>query len=90
MKVKVIFGSTSGNTENAAGLIAAEFTEAELINVANATVADVEGADLLILGSSTWGIGDLQDDWAGNLEILDSPALKGAKVALFGIWGQTT
>lgn len=88
MKVKVIFGSTSGNTENAAGLITAEFTEAELINVVNATAADVEGADLLILGSSTWGIGDLQDDWAGNLEILDSPTLKGAKVALFGLGDQ--
>ncbi len=89
MNVKVIFGSSTGNTESAANAIAGEFDGAEVVNVSNASAADIESADLLILGSSTWGVGDLQDDWDGSLDLLDSPALHGKIVALFGLGDQT-
>jgi flavodoxin I len=81
-KIKVIFGSTSGNTENAANLIAAELG-GEVINVTDASAAEFE-ADLLVLGSSTWGMGELQDDWFNGLKTLQDVDLKGKKVALFG------
>lgn len=80
--IKVIFGSTTGNTQNAAELIAVELG-GEAINAADAAAGDFD-ADLLILGSSTWGIGELQDDWIGAIEILEKVDLKGKKVALFG------
>lgn len=80
--VKIIFGSTTGNTENAANLIASELG-GKTINVANVVPADFT-ADLLVLGSSTWGIGELQDDWFDGLEALKNVDLKGRKVALFG------
>ena len=40
--------------------------------------------DLLVLGSSTWGAGELQDDWYGFLDQLKAQDLSGKKVALFG------
>ena len=40
--------------------------------------------DVLLLGSSTWGIGDLQDDWESFLPELASQNLSGKAVALFG------
>ena len=58
-KVKVIFGSTTGNTANAARQIAAAFG-VKPVNIANAGPADFD-AGLLILGSSTWGVGELQE-----------------------------
>jgi len=41
-------------------------------------------AELLILGSSTWGVGDLQDDWAAQLDAVKSN-FAGKKVAVFGL-----
>jgi len=37
-----------------------------------------------LLGSSTWGCGELQDDWYDFLDALKRKALSGKRVALFG------
>ena len=84
--VKVIFGSTTGATESAAAEIAAAFG-CTAINVANATPDDFK-ADLLILGSSTWGLGELQDDWTVKIGLLEQADLKGKLVAVFGLGDQ--
>ena len=84
--VKVIFGSTTGATESAAAEIAAAFG-VEAVNVASATAEDFQ-ADLLILGSSTWGLGELQDDWAAKIGLLEHADLKGKLVAVFGLGDQ--
>jgi len=85
--VKVIFGSTTGVTESAAAEIAAAFG-VQAINVAGATAEDFQ-ADLLILGSSTWGLGELQDDWAAKIGLLEHAELKGKLVAVFGMGDQS-
>ena len=85
--VKVIFGSTTGTTESAAAEIAAAFG-VQAINIANASAADFQ-ADLLILGSSTWGVGELQDDWAAKIGLLEHADLKGKLVAVFGLGDQS-
>ncbi len=85
-KVKVIFGSTTGNTANAARQIAAAFG-VEPVNIANAGPADFD-AGLLILGSSTWGVGELQDDWVSGIDLLEKADLTGKKVAVFGTGDQ--
>lgn len=82
-KVKVIFGSTTGNTERAADLIAAALG-GDAVNVSSASRDDFD-AKLLILGTSTWGCGDLQDDWLSSSRIIDTLDLTGRKVALFGL-----
>jgi flavodoxin I len=84
--VKVIYGSSTGNTENAANAIAGQLGGVA-VNVASASLEDLH-ADVLVLGTSTWGIGDLQDDWLGQIDQLDKVDLKGKKVALFGLGDQ--
>ena len=81
-KVHVIYGSTTGMTEAVAAKIANSLG-AQVFNV-NAADAAAFDAELLVLGSSTWGIGDLQDDWAARLEEVKGN-FAGKKVAVFGL-----
>ncbi len=85
-EIKIVYGSTTGNTEQAAEKIAAAIG-GTAINVAGAD-PDSFQADLLILGTSTWGAGDLQDDWIAAEPLLESAELKGRKIALFGLGDQ--
>jgi flavodoxin I len=84
--IKVIYGSNSGNTERAAMAIANQLG-ADCVNISNAAKKDFE-ADLLILGTSTWGIGELQDDWLSEFDLLNQIDFNGRKVALFGLGDQ--
>ena len=84
--VKVIYGSTTGNTERVAQRIA-EVLDGTAVPIAQAAAADFE-ADLLVLGTSTWGLGDIQDDWADGLKKLETASLSGRAVALFGLGDQ--
>ena len=88
MKTGIYYGSTTGNTENAANLICALIGGSQVAPIGDAVRADLEACDLLILGASTWGLGDLQDDWSDSLASLSSSNLKGKKVALFGLGDQ--
>ena len=44
----------------------------------------VKEYDLLILGTSTWGDGELQDDWYDGIKVLKSADLSFKSIALFG------
>lgn len=85
--VTIIYGSTTGNTETAANEIAEALSAhaVTVMDVASASSSDLESADLLILGTSTWGYGDLQDDWDANMSLIDDANLSDKKVALFGL-----
>lgn len=63
---------------------------ADVINVDHATSSDLEKYTYLILGTPTWGIGDMQDDWEDFIAELDKADLSGKKVALFGLGDQDT
>jgi len=82
----IFFGSTTGTTESVAARIAERLgvAQADVHNVAAASVEDVKKYDLLLLGSSTWGSGELQDDWPAFLDKLGKEDLSGRRVALFG------
>lgn len=84
--VTILYGSTTGATEQAAQTLAAALN-AKALPISAATDADFD-ADLLILGSSTWGYGELQDDWADAIGRLDALDLTGRKVAVFGTGDQ--
>ena len=45
---------------------------------------------MLLLGTSTWGFGDLQDDWAAVVDDLASKDFSGKKVGYFGSGDQGT
>ena len=81
-KINILYGSTTGATEAAAQQLAT-LLGAEAKPIA-ASTADEFDADLVILGSSTWGYGELQDDWVAGIALLDAVDLTGRKVAVFG------
>lgn len=92
-RVVLAYGSTFGDTAEAAERIAAAFSERtgttpEMRDVAHATLAEVASFDVLVLGCSTWNVGELQSDWDVRLAEFASVDLRGKKVALFGTGDQ--
>ena len=85
-KIGVIYGSTSGTCEGIAHQIAKVLDVAALdvIDVAKITTAQLNSYDVLLLGSSTWGFGDLQDDWYNGVNKLKAATLKEKQVGFFG------
>lgn len=81
--VGVIFGSTTGTCEDLANNIASK-VGGEAINITDVTKEQIESFDLLLLGSSTWGCGELQDDWYSGVKLLKSANLAGKSVGFFG------
>lgn len=79
----VIYGSSTGTCESIAEKIAAALG-VNAIDVAKMTTETVAEHDNLILGTSTWGAGELQDDWYDGLNVLRDADLSGKTVALFG------
>ncbi len=83
-KTAVYFGSTTGNTENVARIIATKLN-ADIFNIADNPIDKIAKYQNLIMGTSTWGLGDLQDDWDSFLPKLAKADLTGKTVALFGL-----
>ena len=79
----VVYGSSTGTCEAIAEKIARKLG-CEAINVQDLTPAAVESHQNLILGTSTWGAGELQDDWYDGLKVLQGANLAGKTIALFG------
>lgn len=89
-KIGIFYGSTTGNTETSAQRIQQEFGEdiAQLFDVSEATSKDIEQFTNLVFGASTWGIGDLQDDFESFMTEISEANLLGKKVAIFGLGDQ--
>lgn len=84
------YGSTMGNTKDAAVQIRTAFGTdiVKVASIAGATAEDLNHFDVLILGTSTWGFGDWQDDWAAFQRELIQVDWSCKKVALFGLGDQ--
>lgn len=82
----IIYGSTTGTTKSVAQVIATELAlpSGSVHDVADLTEDLIAKYDLLIFGSSTWGYGELQDDWYEGLNLLKGTDLSKKTVALFG------
>lgn len=85
-KVAIIYGSTTGNTEQVASLLAGHLSQYQvtLLNVAEVSADLVEASDLVLLGSSTWGYGEIQDDFADYMPQITPGLYSGKAVAVFG------
>ena len=88
-KIGVFYGSTTGVTEEVANKISAKLDNADVYNIAG-NLEKMNDYDVIIMGTSTWGYGDLQDDWLGVLEDMPSLNLSGKKVAYFGTGDQSS
>jgi len=86
-QIAIIFGSSTDNTKTIAESIAQKLSEEDvvLLDVANLKSGDLDNYPNLILGTSTWGLGDLQDDWDTYLSNLKNSDLNDKTVAFFGL-----
>ncbi len=87
MSLAIFYGSTTGNTENAAEMIHAEFGNlvTHMANITDITPEDLLKYDVLVIGTPTWNVGELQYDWEDFLPQLKGLDLTGKKIALFGL-----
>lgn len=85
-KIAIIYGSTTGYCETVAGKIqeAIGKENADIVNVTDLNESVLKDHDVLLLGTSTWGAGDVQDDWFSGIDLLKGADLSGKTVAIFG------
>ena len=82
-KTVIIYGSSTGTCEHPAGRIGAKLGVDNVINVTDLDDSVIANNDNLILGTSTWGAGEVQDDWYDGLKVIKNADLSGKTVALF-------
>lgn len=85
-KTGIYYGSTTGTTEDIAGRIAERLgiTAADVHTAGELSEESIARYECLIIGTSTWGYGELQDDWYDAVRVLEKTDLSGKIVALFG------
>jgi flavodoxin I len=85
-KIGIFYGSSGGNTQSVAKTVAKKLgvDSSDVYDVNKAKASDLSAYNVLIFGSSTWGLGDLQDDWEGFIRDVANADLTGKKIALFG------
>jgi flavodoxin I len=87
MSIAIVYGSTGGNTEVVAKKIQSVLGgDVALLDIGDTDADTINGYEALILGTSTWYDGELQDDW--DSFDFDSLELEGKKVAFFGLGDQ--
>ncbi|MFK8186276.1 MAG: flavodoxin FldA [Phormidesmis sp.] len=90
-KVGLFYGSTTGKTSDAAEQIQEALGGDAVVDLKDIADSDAESMaeyDYLIIGSPTWNIGDLQDDWEAVFDDLDSVDFSGKTIAYFGTGDQ--
>ena len=82
----VIYGPSTGTCQGLAEKIGQQLGVQDdgIIDVQNLTADVVNKYDVLILGTSTWGAGEMQDDWYDGVKVLKQAGLQGKTVAVFG------
>jgi flavodoxin I len=89
-KIAIVYGSSTGNTEKVAVSIQNQLTDhqVDLYNVQDCGIDLYVEYDNIIFGVSTWGEGDMQDDWDSYENKFSKVDLSGKIVALFGLGDQ--
>jgi len=82
-KIAIFYGSSTGNTERTAKEMATQLS-ADVFDVSSQPTDQLKEYEVLIFGTSTWGAGDLQDDWEDFIAEVERVDLTGKTVAIFG------
>jgi flavodoxin I len=90
MATAIFFASSTGNSEEIASKIASSLNweNIEVFDLAGTKIEKINDYDKIIFGGSTWGDGELNDDWEdvwGDFCKLD---LSNKTIALFGLGDQ--
>lgn len=86
--IGIYFGTETGNTEYIAEKIRVRLNDCNIAafkDISKCSVAELLAHDVLLLGISTWNIGDIQYDWEEKLGELASQNYEGTKVGMFGL-----
>lgn len=85
-KTCIVYGSSTGTCESIAQTIAARLglDDENVFNAGDISTDKINEYDVLLLGTSTWGCGELQDDWFDAINSVKAADLSGKTVALFG------
>lgn len=85
-KIGIFYGSSTGTCEALAEQLAQELgvSSTDVASADQLTTDRIAAYDVLLLGTSTWGDGELQDDWYDAIERLKQENLTDKFVALFG------
>ncbi len=89
-KIGIFYGSSVGNTRFVAEKLGDIIKDATLKPIEQTTSEDIDAFDFLILGTSTWGVGNMQDDFETFVETLLECDLSNKTIALFGLGDQFT
>ncbi len=85
-KIGIFYGSNTGYTAGVAGKLAEKLGVAatDVHDVADTAPSALGDYDVLLLGTSTWGAGDMQDSWEDFINGAEALSLQGKKIAVFG------
>ncbi|SJZ75336.1 flavodoxin I [Cetobacterium ceti] len=88
-KIGVFYGTTGGRTEAVVKKLQNFFpnNECEFFDVAKG-ISEIKNFNNIILATPSYGAGEVQDDWAGNLSDLESLDLSDKTFALIGVGDQ--
>lgn len=87
-RIGIYFGTETGNTETIAEQLREKLDSCTIngfADIANCPVSDLLNHDALLLGVSTWNIGDIQYNWEEKLDEIEAQDYTGIKVAIFGL-----
>ncbi|WP_122894106.1 flavodoxin [Arcobacter peruensis] len=88
MATALFYASSTGNSEEIADKIASELGGIEIFDLSSSSVEKIYEYDKVILGGSTWGDGELNDDWDEAWDSFKTLDLTDKTIALFGLGDQ--
>jgi flavodoxin I len=88
MATALFYASSTGNSEEIADKIASELGDIDVFDLSATDVNKIDDYQKVILGGSTWGEGELNDDWDEVWDSFKEINLEGKTIALFGLGDQ--
>lgn len=90
-KIGIFYGSTTGTTQGVAHKLAKmlDVKDDDVLDVATVAPSKLADYDVLVFGTSTWGAGDLQEDWYDFVDGASALDLSGKTIAIFGCGDET-
>ena len=88
MATAIFFASSTGNSAEIANRISSALNNIEVFDLSSTKIEKINDYDKIILGGSTWGDGELNDDWEDVWSDFCKLDLSNKTVALFGLGDQ--
>lgn len=88
MATAIFYASSTRNSEEIANKISQELGDIEVYDLSQTNIEKINDYEKVILGGSTWGDGELNDDWDEAWDSFKTINLLDKTVALFGLGDQ--